>query len=268
VFASVIIPVYNDEEYVGKLLDSLSRQTVKTFEVVVIDDESEDRTVEIVNKFKKKLKLKILSSGKHNQSYSRNLGIKAAKGDILINLDSDAYVNEKFVYGIIKTFKSQNIEGLKFKEVLVQDHFLERVDYLRSVSKWSGYIQTTRAFKKGYLYDDTLICFGDDFVIDKKLKGGIGYCDESIVFTHRFHSWFDIFKAWKRYPSGFRYYRKYDDVLKGFRPLFFPFISPIIMLHRLLKFRDIAALAIPAFDLIRTAGYIYGMISNPKQMFR
>jgi len=265
--ASVIIPVYNDEGYIGKLLDSLVKQTIKNFEVIVIDDKSEDNTVYTVKSFKNKLKLRILFSGKHNQSYSRNLGIKAAKSDVLINLDSDTYVNTRFIEGVLKAFKNQKIEGLKVREKIMRDNFLEKLDYIRTMSKWGGYLQTTRIFRKGYMYDGSLICFGDDFVIDTQLKGKIGFCNEAIVFSHRFHSWKDVFKAWRRYPSGFVYYRKYENVLKGFKPLFFPLISPFIMVDRLLKFKDPAALLIPFYDVVRTAGYVHGMITNPKQMF-
>ncbi|MBI4010635.1 MAG: glycosyltransferase family 2 protein [Candidatus Aenigmarchaeota archaeon] len=267
-FASVIIPVYNDEEYVGRLLDSLAKQTVKNFETIVIDDKSADKTGEIVNRYRKKLKLKILTSGKHNQSYSRNLGIKIAKGDVLINLDSDCHVNETFVEGVIEAFKNDDIEGLRVGERFAMDFLLERVDQLRTMSKYGGYAQTVRVFKKGYSYDDDLVCFGDDFVIHRKIKGKIGYTKRSMIFSHRFHSWADIVKSWKRYPSGFVYYRKYDNVLKGFIPLFFPFVSPFIAIHRLIKFRDPAALLIPVYDTVRSAAYLYGMITNPMQIIK
>lgn len=266
--ASVIIPTYNDEEYIGKLLDSLVTQTVKNFEVIIIDDKSGDRTVEIIEKFKKKLNLKLLHSGRHNQSYSRNLGIKSTKGDVLVNLDSDCQVNNTFVEGILEAFKKDGIEGLKVGERFAMDFLLEKVDYLRTMSKYGGYTQTVRVFKKGYLYDDDLVCFGDDFVIHTKIKGKIGFTKKSMIFSHRFHTWLDIIKSWKRYASGFVYYRKYDNVLKGFIPLSFPFVSPFVMVDRLIRFKDPAALLIPIYDIVRSSAYLYGMITNPKQIFR
>lgn len=265
---SVIIPVYNDEEFVGKLLDSLAAQTARNFEVIVIDDESKDNTMKIVKKFTRKLKLKLLKSGRHNQSYSRNLGIKAAQGDVLVNLDSDCHVNETFVEGVAEAFGKYHIEGLKVGESFEMDYLLERVDHLRTMSKFGGYTQTVRVFKKGYFYDDDLVCFGDDFVIYKKLKGKIGYTKKSMIFSHRFHTWGDIVKSWKRYASGFVYYRKYDNILKGFIPLILPFISPFIMVDRLIRFRDPVALLIPFYDIVRSSAYLYGMITNPKQMFK
>lgn len=265
---SVIIPTFNDEDYIDNLLESLVRQTVKNFEVIVIDDKSTDDTVKIVKIFKNKLKLKILLSGKRNQSYSRNLGIKAAKGSILVNLDSDCHVNDTFIEGISEAFKRDDIEGLKVGERFAMDFLLERVDYLRTMSKFGGYTQTIRVFKNGYFYDDELICFGDDFSIHRKLKGKIGHTKKSMIFGHRFHSWWDIVKSWKRYPSGFVYYRKYENVLKGFIPLFFPIVSPFVMIHRLIKFKDLAALLIPIYDTVRSVAYLYGMISNPRQMFK
>ncbi len=254
---SVIIPAYNEEEHLGKLLTDIKNQTYRKFEVIVVDDLSKDKTVEIAKKFK----TKILTSGKHNLSYSRNLGIKGAKGSIVVNLDADFRINKVFLAEIVKKFSDPEVDGVKTKEFLVQDTLTERLDYLRTFFKHGGYTLAVRIFKKGSAtYDEDLTCFGEDILINRKLKGKIVLCDEAIIKHHRFHSFREVFKSWKLYPTSFVYYKKYEseNVWKGFLPYFLFIFSPVVALHRLVKFRDPVALLIPVYDTVRSVAYIYG----------
>ncbi len=102
---SVIIPTLNEEKVLPKLLGDLSKQTVKNFEVIVVDAHSEDRTVEIAKKFKDKLKLKTIISDRRNLSYQRNLGAKHAKGDFLTFIDADCRVSKGFIKNIFQEIK-------------------------------------------------------------------------------------------------------------------------------------------------------------------
>lgn len=90
---TVIIPSYNAENYIGKLLDSLVNQhyNSKDFEVIMVDDCSNDSTLKIAEKYKSKLrlytyKLKVNSGG---PGKPRNEAIKMAKGEYILFLDSD-----------------------------------------------------------------------------------------------------------------------------------------------------------------------------------
>lgn len=90
-FFSVIVPVHNAEKYVHKCLDSVINQTFKDFEVLIVDDSSSDKTVEVINNIignYKNFKLITLSknSGVAN---ARNIGIKRANGKYICFLDDD-----------------------------------------------------------------------------------------------------------------------------------------------------------------------------------
>jgi len=93
---SIIIPTLNEEKYVGKLLDCLVRQTYKDFEVIVVDGGSEDNTIKVIGKYNGLLKIKIIQSRKH-LSFNRNLGVKKAKNEKILFLDSDVKFNEKYL---------------------------------------------------------------------------------------------------------------------------------------------------------------------------
>ena len=86
---SIIIPTYNQGEFLERCLKSISSQTYKNFEIIVIDNASTDNTKSIVDKFNY-LPLKYLvNKNKGMIAQSRNLGIQKARGDIIAFLDSD-----------------------------------------------------------------------------------------------------------------------------------------------------------------------------------
>lgn len=93
---SVIVPVYNVENYLPKCLDSLLSQTLQNIEVVVVDDGSTDRSAEIIRQYSEKYPAKIKAFTKENGGLSdaRNFGIERACGDFFGFVDSDDYVSE------------------------------------------------------------------------------------------------------------------------------------------------------------------------------
>jgi glycosyltransferase involved in cell wall biosynthesis len=87
---SIIIPCLNEEHYVGKLLSSLEKQTHTTFEVIVVDGKSDDKTQEVVLSFQDKLPhLELLVSDRRQLAYQRNLGAQKAKHELLVFIDAD-----------------------------------------------------------------------------------------------------------------------------------------------------------------------------------
>lgn len=89
---SVIVPAFNEEKYIKECLDSLASQTLdKTlFEVIVINDCSTDKTLDIVNNYTKLTNLQTATNRVNKGlGYSRNIGISKAKGKYLVFLDSD-----------------------------------------------------------------------------------------------------------------------------------------------------------------------------------
>lgn len=94
---SVIIPTLNEEKFLPKLLASLTRQTVKNFEVIIVDGNSTDRTVAVAKRFAKKLPITQLISEKTGVSRQRNMGAMAAKTDWLVFVDADSILLANFM---------------------------------------------------------------------------------------------------------------------------------------------------------------------------
>lgn len=86
---SIVVPVYNRPNEVLELLESLVNQTFKDFEVVIVEDGSKDTSEAVVSKFKDILRISYFFKENTGPGDSRNFGMRVAKGDYFIILDSD-----------------------------------------------------------------------------------------------------------------------------------------------------------------------------------
>lgn len=89
---SIIIPVYNVEKYLRECLDSILAQTFQDFEIICVDDESTDKSLEILQEYKRKDDRFVILQQRHSGAGSaRNNGIRLAEGKYIQFLDSDDY---------------------------------------------------------------------------------------------------------------------------------------------------------------------------------
>ncbi|MBU5315062.1 glycosyltransferase [Clostridium bornimense] len=93
---SIIIPVFNTERYIEKCFQSAIHQTFKSIEIIIIDDGSTDKSLEIINLFKKKYSfINVIVQKNSGQGEARNNGIKRARGRYITFLDSDDWLEDK-----------------------------------------------------------------------------------------------------------------------------------------------------------------------------
>lgn len=112
---SVIIPTYNEEKVIGNCISSLSSQTLKELEIIVVDDGSTDKTLEVVKGFKE---VKIFTQGHRGAGAARNFGVKHARGEILVFVDADMTFDNEFLKKLINPI-SRTIVGTFSKEEYV-----------------------------------------------------------------------------------------------------------------------------------------------------
>jgi glycosyltransferase involved in cell wall biosynthesis len=93
---SIIVSVYNTENYLKRCLDSLVCQTLNDIEIVIVNDGSQDNSQLIIDQYYNKYSEKIIPLIKENGGLSetRNLGLKYAKGEYISFIDSDDYVEK------------------------------------------------------------------------------------------------------------------------------------------------------------------------------
>lgn len=102
---SVIVPIYNTENYLERTLDSLKSQTYKNIEIICINDASTDRSLDKIKNYKdlnNDLNIKIFENMTNSGlSFTRNKGIKNASGDYICFVDSDDYVSDDFIENLL-----------------------------------------------------------------------------------------------------------------------------------------------------------------------
>lgn len=170
---SVIVPFYNVEGYIEKCLETLVNQTLEDIEIILVNDGSKDRSIEIVNKFLEAYPEKLVYLKKENGGLSdaRNYAIPYAKGEYIAFLDSDDYVEKDMyqkMYELAKKENSDMVEcdfyweypdKLKKDVGVIYNGKKEMLEKVRVVA-WNKLIRreilekTEVKFPKGYRYED------------------------------------------------------------------------------------------------------------------
>ena len=109
---SVIIPIYNAAKYLPKCLNSLLSQTFGDFEVICINDKSQDNSLDILKEFTQKdERIKVIDNEKNlGAALTRNVGIDRAEGKYIYFLDADDYIDEKYLECMVEKIEQQNCD--------------------------------------------------------------------------------------------------------------------------------------------------------------
>lgn len=108
IFLSIVIPSYNSENTIIPLLDSILKSdkvNLREIEVIVVDDCSTDKSVERIKNMNLKLKI-ILLKKNQGPAVARNIGVRYAKGKVVLFLDSDVLVYSKTIFEVLNSFKN------------------------------------------------------------------------------------------------------------------------------------------------------------------
>ncbi|MEP5104728.1 MAG: glycosyltransferase family A protein, partial [Ekhidna sp.] len=108
---SIIIPVYNRPDEVDELLRSLVKQTFTDFEVLVIEDGSNNRCDSVVDNYKSKLNISYYFKENSGQGFTRNYGFERADGEWLIVFDSDCLIPGDYLAIVDDYIKRHKIEA-------------------------------------------------------------------------------------------------------------------------------------------------------------
>ena len=112
---SVIVPVYNCEDYIGESISSLLNQTFKDIEIICMDDGSSDNSLNILNKIAANdSRLKVFSQENQGASVARNNALKKATGDYVYFFDADDYIVEDALEKVYKKAVSTDSEIVIF----------------------------------------------------------------------------------------------------------------------------------------------------------
>ncbi|OBZ11226.1 glycosyltransferase family A protein [Bacillus sp. FJAT-26390] len=133
---SIIIPLYNGEEYIGNIINCFSKQLYKNFELVFVNDGSTDDSYNQLLYYKERSGLNVTIINQVNQGVSaaRNIGIKESKGDYLCFCDVDDLVEDTYLYDMY------NILNQRETQIVFCKHKVIKAPYNQDL--FSNYIDT------------------------------------------------------------------------------------------------------------------------------
>ena len=121
---SIIIPAWNEEKYLPKLLDCIKKQDYKDYEIIVADAKSTDRTRQVAKRYG----CRVVNGGA--PAAGRNNGAKTAKGEILLFLDADVQFNNKFLDTAIKEFQGKKIDIAGFRLIPIGNNLIDKLFFV------------------------------------------------------------------------------------------------------------------------------------------
>jgi glycosyltransferase involved in cell wall biosynthesis len=158
---SVIIPVYNVEQHISECLESIVAQTYKNIEIIVVNDGSTDKSEEIIKSYLEKFKnINYIYQENKGVSEARNLGLKNAKGEYILFVDSDDFLDKNMIE------KMYNNANKYQSDVVISGHirFYETQSFKNKIINYDEYedniyngnqvLDLMLSLKvKGYLWD-------------------------------------------------------------------------------------------------------------------
>lgn len=206
---SIIVPVYNVESYLRRCIDSILRQTMVDFELIIVDDGSEDNSPQICEEYRK-IDSRIVVIHKENGGLSsaRNAGLEIARGDYIAFVDSDDWISplmyEKLLDGIELTGSDIAMCGYIYSDGIEEKtEKIADINELLIDSQFANAIYTNRlrSFAWNKIYKRNLI-------INRKFE--VGRCYEDVWFMNLIAG--DVKKAYLLQDCLYYYFQRSDSI--------------------------------------------------------
>ncbi len=183
---SVIIPAYNNEAYIAGCINSVLNQTYTNYEIIVVDDASEDDTLYVVKELKLQNDcIKVICNDKNKgQGYSRNRALDLATGEYIVFLDSDDFLEPVTFEIAVKKIKEDKSDFVVFDW-----------KYYKTINKTYQYVNKDTYFSKKFLIGEECLdllsarcyfavnrLYSKKFLKDNVIRFGEGYLYEDWEF--------------------------------------------------------------------------------------
>ena len=150
---SVIIPIFNTQQYLNRCLMSILNQTYSNLDIILVDDGSTDSSIMIAKRFEKEdSRVRLLKQSNRGASAARNAGLDVAQGDYIMFVDSDDWIDTNMVESLIAdiTLKHADIIISKVpgdKYVLEDDKTIDNISAIGFVTKGAWWGPVGKLFK-------------------------------------------------------------------------------------------------------------------------
>ena len=174
---SIIIPVYNTEKYLDKCLSSVFNQSFSDYEIIVVNDGSTDNSMKVVDKYlKEHVNLKHFFKENGGLSSARNYGIKKAKGDYLLFLDSDDFYEPDLLLKLNESVDDCDIIRFGVQDVYDGAPVIKYNE--QAFDKTNGLIGFEKICRYHYVEIACAYCYKRKFWIDNNFKFADGFYHE------------------------------------------------------------------------------------------
>ena len=201
---TVIIPMYNTEEYIERCIKSAINQTYKNLEIIIVNDGSTDNSLQICERLKKEDdRIKIINQENKGVSGARNTGLEAATGEYIGFIDSDDFLEENMyekLMGYIEEYDADLASARAYmidrNGILEVSHYNNYVDsFVDEKSILKSYVDGfltiavwDKLFKREVIgnvrFDSTVFCEDAKFVLDVCSKVNKVVCTSERLYNH------------------------------------------------------------------------------------
>lgn len=191
---SVVILTWNSEKYIERCIHSLKRDN--DIEIILVDNGSNDSTLEIIKKFEKKGELQVIKLEKnYGTTKSRNIGISKCNGDYILFVDSDTEISEKTLNSLKDVFENEKNVGIVAPRICysngeIQPSCKHFPTILTKIMKFLPFEYTKKIALKDELYPDDFdeltevdYCISAAWMVSRKAIEDVGLFDENIFYS-------------------------------------------------------------------------------------
>lgn len=160
-----MIPAYNAEKTIAAAITSVLKQTVPTFEIVVVDDGSTDRTADAVRALASDTRVRLLQIANSGPAAARNAGIDDAQGGLVGFLDSDDLWLPTYLETMVGAVESSRVPSLAYTDAWVLDDASGRILKATAMSGWRSVTKPPadptalfrQLLKRNFVYTSTVV---------------------------------------------------------------------------------------------------------------
>lgn len=194
---SVVIPCYNDKDYIQETIQSIVRQTYQNFEIIIVDDGSDDATKQVLQTLIDD-RTKVITQTNWGPSAARNNGFNAAAGDYILTIDADDTVEENFLEKALAILNENTAVGAVSSHcrVFIKNHEITSThkptggtlkDFLFDNNSVSFALIRKESWQDAGGYDEVMITGFEDweFWISVTKKGWEVYMIPELLFNYR-----------------------------------------------------------------------------------
>lgn len=189
---SIIIPVYNAEDYIFECVQSILEQTYRDIEIIIIDDGSVDRSLEILDQLSEKNSMiRVIHQENKGVSFARNIGIENAIGDYIIFADADdkyskdaiatlmKYSQYDMVCGSYRQIEKDEIKEMIYKKEIFNSANMLDVERQVAHAPWGKLFKKEIIDKNNIKFPNEIPCGEDDIFLINYLT----YAKDAIVIS-------------------------------------------------------------------------------------